>query len=331
MLYQFYSGYSAGTVFDITFMYYFITKRIFVNTLFSALPVGFMGAFDQDIEGETAMSMPQLYSIGIQRQSLTWYGFLLHSFEAVYHACVIYFLTISAFSDIELLPTGELSDYTGISIIMTLYTMWVMDLSVVMNSNKITAISFAGLLLSLFFTIIYTVTFSAIPNSVGAGILSPIFSSVHFWMTFLLIAVVCAIPRMVISYTRRQFKPTDTQIAQEIEAVQRKYKRVGLEPVTNTFSHSPTKSFEPGSRGQIGLDGTRRGSIKSARDALFSSPSLLSPDRSTLEVTDIHHTRESFFIPQDTISLILPGERRHSLAATTDLETILMQRVTSLS
>lgn len=44
---------------------------LFVNLFFTALPVIFMGAFDQDVSADVAMKVPQLYMRGILRKEWT--------------------------------------------------------------------------------------------------------------------------------------------------------------------------------------------------------------------------------------------------------------------
>ena len=68
--YQIYDDWEGTYLYDYTYI-------LLVNLVFTSLPVIFMGAFDQDVTAEIAMTVPQLYNRGILRKEWTatkfWY------------------------------------------------------------------------------------------------------------------------------------------------------------------------------------------------------------------------------------------------------------------
>jgi hypothetical protein len=59
--------------------------------------------------------------MGIDGQASTLKSFIFRSFEAVYHAIVLYFMTVYGLADIAIAGTGQFSDGNAISIALLLY------------------------------------------------------------------------------------------------------------------------------------------------------------------------------------------------------------------
>jgi magnesium-transporting ATPase (P-type) len=99
-----------------------LNYRIFVNTLFTGFPISAIGGFDKDLKPSTLLHFPQLFKMGIDGQASTLKSFMLRSFEAVYHAIVLYFLTVYGLADCAIAGKGQFSDGNTISIVLLLYT-----------------------------------------------------------------------------------------------------------------------------------------------------------------------------------------------------------------
>jgi Phospholipid-translocating P-type ATPase C-terminal len=292
------------------------------------------------------MSYPQLYGIGIRRQAITITSFFLHSLEATYHACVVYYITIYSFADIVISPNGQLSDRTFISVILLLYTMWVMNIAVLFNTNDWTWITVAGTALSIAFTFLYTAVYSTVAKTVGFGLAGYIFTSIHFWLTFIVALGICLLPRLAITYFLRLINPTDTEIAKEIELTLKSgcitKGQVSPECISNYKTGRQSRIEDLNTLQSLsGLPNIAikptlsAGSIRSRIDGpqflspVAVTPSPLSTERSTLEITDIHHTRESFSIPHQTRALLLPSlkPRRYSLGDSFSLANVSEQHL----
>lgn len=342
-IFQFYSGFSASTLFEQSFM-------IFANTLFSSLPVGVMGGFDKDIDAGSAMKYPKLYQLGISGSAMNEMSFLAHSLEAVYHAIIIFFITTYSFADEPITSVGQLNDISILDAITFIYTMWTIDIAVFMNTYDWSWITVFGLTFSIFLTFIYTIVFSATPGLIGSKLDYLIFRSINFWLTFVLVITVCLAPRTVYFYLQRLLAPTDTQIIQEC------YKKLRPEtvdvevytpedilklpsfsvsvksPRNNEFFDYPTSADHALPMDRISMERaishdkeTQREQMNVVTDNCIvvasteqvESPAMFSTERSTLEITHIRRHRESFSLPTGVVPLLIsnPSIRRHSEVA----------------
>lgn len=250
-----------------------------------------MGAFDQDIKADTALTVPQLYGVGIRQEALTWTIFMADSCEGLYHACIIYFFATAAHSQVGIFQGCQLDDRYISNVVIILYTMWISNISVFLNTQSWTALPICGLIFEFVTTVGYTFILSATPTSTAYQAAPFIFASGDFWLVFLLVLVTCLLPRLVVKYCLLLWKPTDTQIAKEIEPNRRGLREISL---LGTY-HSMVRLTS--SRASLGY----RSPLTIRTPAMTSVVSR----SSTLEVTDIRFLRESFSLPRDTGSLIL--------------------------
>ncbi|KAI8912623.1 hypothetical protein EDD86DRAFT_245506 [Gorgonomyces haynaldii] len=297
LIYAFYSGYSGDPVFDIT---------IFMNTLFTALPVGVLGAFNQDVKAETLMIYPALYQIGVKREAINWFLFLGPSFEAIYHATVLTFFVFYGLDNVHLSASVDVLSRVPSSVVVMLMCIWTSNIAIFINTDSISMIPVGALVFSNAMSVIYAFVWDA-SDPLQTGMASAIFSSISFWLLFLLIQVVCYVPRFAISYIWRMESPTDTHIAQEID------KKGLVHPgaiAPSPIGDKTSGLLKPPSR-QISQ---YRQSISVTSTDKLTVPMRLPPQRSTLEVTDVHmKARDSFNIPDETKFLLFKMSRRKTI------------------
>jgi hypothetical protein len=186
-----------------------------------------------------------------------------------------------------------------------------MNFGVIFEVYELSYIPIMLMVFSTATTFIYSSIYSAVPKSVGSNVFTQIFSSPHFWLTFHLILVACFIPRLAIGYYFRAYKPNDIQIAKELER-EMNHKTDGnfslkvINPTIDSSNQSKTCLANHQSSA-IRKSATCRPSIeKRASLGLLSiGDSVITPGESTLEITDIHHARDSASLPPVTIPIIL--------------------------
>lgn len=91
-LYQRWCGYSGTSLFESTSLTVF-------NTLFTSLPVIFLGIFEQDLAASTLLAVPELYIQGQRNEGFNLKKYLGWMFMATSESMVIYFLMFGLFGE----------------------------------------------------------------------------------------------------------------------------------------------------------------------------------------------------------------------------------------
>lgn len=69
------------------------------NTLFTSLPVIFMGIFEKDLSASTLLAVPELYTIGQRNGGFNFKIYLGWMFMASAEAMVVYFCMLSLYGE----------------------------------------------------------------------------------------------------------------------------------------------------------------------------------------------------------------------------------------
>jgi phospholipid-translocating ATPase len=89
-LYQHWTGYTGTSLFESTSLTVF-------NTLFTSLPVIFLGVFEQDLNASTLLAIPELYVQGQKNQAFNIKKYIAWMFMAVSESMMIYFTMLGLF------------------------------------------------------------------------------------------------------------------------------------------------------------------------------------------------------------------------------------------
>lgn len=84
--------------FDATYLFQY-TFMLLYNLVFTSLPVGILGAFDQDTNAAASMAFPQLYKRGILGLDYTRQRFWLYMLDGLYQSAVIFFIPYLVYWD----------------------------------------------------------------------------------------------------------------------------------------------------------------------------------------------------------------------------------------
>jgi len=85
------------------------------NTLFTSLPVIFMGIFEKDLSASTLLAVPELYTKGQRNGGFNFKVYLGWTFMATAEAMVVYFCMLSLYGqaiftdDNSIYPLGSLT------------------------------------------------------------------------------------------------------------------------------------------------------------------------------------------------------------------------------
>ncbi len=116
--YQKWAGYTGTSLFESTSLTVF-------NTLFTSLPVIFLGIFEQDLNASTLLAVPELYISGQKNSAFNFKVYIAWMFMATSESVIIYFLMFGLFGeaiftrDDDLLAMGTLAFSAAVIFINT--------------------------------------------------------------------------------------------------------------------------------------------------------------------------------------------------------------------
>lgn len=90
--YQRWCGYSGTSIFESTSLTVF-------NTLFTSLPVIFLGIFEQDLAASTLLAVPELYIQGQRNEGFNIKKYIGWMFMAVSESMIIYYIMFGLFGE----------------------------------------------------------------------------------------------------------------------------------------------------------------------------------------------------------------------------------------
>ncbi|KAI5288283.1 hypothetical protein KEM54_005332 [Ascosphaera aggregata] len=212
-LYQKWNGYTGTSLYEPWGLSMF-------NTLFTSLPVIFLGILEKDLSPATLLAVPELYGIGQRHEGFNVKKYLFWAFNAVCEAVMIYFVMFTLFGqaviidDISVFPLG-LMTYSAAVILINVKLQGIIIHYRTYFALAVNIISIGGWWLWNIFLSeryndnkIYKVRGNFIHNT-GRNLL---------WWTILLLSVMCCITyELLIGAIRASFFPSDIEIFQEYE------------------------------------------------------------------------------------------------------------------
>ena len=91
-LYQKWNGYTGFSLYES------LSLTVF-NTLFTSLPVIFLGMFEQDLAASTLLAVPELYVQGQRNEAFNLKKYLAWMFMASSEAMIIFFCALGLFGE----------------------------------------------------------------------------------------------------------------------------------------------------------------------------------------------------------------------------------------
>ena len=190
------------------------------NTLFTSLPVIFLGIFEKDLLPATLIAAPELYTRGQRGDGFNFRIFIAWMFMAVCEAMVVYFTMFGLFGNVvftrdnSLFAMGDLT-YT-VCVIVIVPKLQILET----HNHSITTViacvlSIGGwflwnIILSSVYSdnVIYYVRHSFLQNF-GRNIL--------WWLVMILAVAAVLLFEIVVRTTKTAWKPTDVEVFQVLE------------------------------------------------------------------------------------------------------------------
>eukprot|EP00762_Andalucia_godoyi_P006749 ANDGO_06225.mRNA.1 Phospholipid-transporting ATPase 2 len=164
------------------------------NVVFTFLPA-FLFILDQPIPAEVLESNPRLYSSSRNRLSFTIATFFGWVFRAVFQSLVLFFVTISVYSQSYADPvSGSPIDYNSVSMVTFTALVHIQLLTVIVESSHITKFNVGIVLLCGFSYWVLAFIYTAIPSTSFYMVMILQCRTAVFWLAFFLMLCVCVIP-----------------------------------------------------------------------------------------------------------------------------------------
>ncbi|KAK8858643.1 hypothetical protein IAR55_002872 [Kwoniella newhampshirensis] len=205
-----FSSFDATYLFEYTFI-------LMYNLFYTSLPVGILGAFDQDVNPKAAMAFPQLYKRGIAGLDYTRKRFWIYMADGLYQSAVIFFIPMFAYGtgttwSSRGRDTNSLEDF---GTVVAASGVLAANAFVGINERYWTVITWvvnvASTLLVFIWIPIYS-SLASLPYSEEASVTYPTF---NFWMTVAMTVAIAIGPRWLVTAFRRSYFPQDKEIIRE--------------------------------------------------------------------------------------------------------------------
>ncbi|KAJ3205624.1 hypothetical protein HDU82_005066 [Entophlyctis luteolus] len=208
--YQFDCGFSADLITDFTY-------GMFFNTLFTLFPTMFIGFFEQDLNAEICLQVPQIYQKGMRQQVFNIRRYWTFMADALWQSVISYFLVCIVYRDSVPNSTGRDGDHDSMGAIMSHICIICVNIHAAVNTTNWTFTTFFGLFASYFIWLVYVLSYSTTFGNPPYGQLETLYREPHFYLTILIGVVVSLMPRFICKFAQQYFLPSDTDILQEVQ------------------------------------------------------------------------------------------------------------------
>lgn len=212
-LYQRYAGYTGTSLYESWSLAMF-------NTLFTSLPVIFMGIFEKDLAASTLLAVPELYSVGQRNGGFNLIIYAYWIFMASVEAMIVFFIMVGLYGQArsdhnsDLYAMGTLTFSASVIIIAT--KLQFLDL----HNKSITCV--VAMVLSIGGWALWDLILSGIYSNnvvydVRDGLLRRFGRSAAWWFTIILILAACWTFETAVKGLKIAWAPGDVDVFQELE------------------------------------------------------------------------------------------------------------------
>lgn len=199
-----YNGFSGQTMYDGWSITIF-------NVIFTGLPIIAYAIQEQDVPAEKATKYPQLYETGQKQQEFSMKILYLWLLTGVIHSIAIFFMNLFAHGFSE--GIWELGEACYASVVVTVTFRLALEIH---TWTWISVICTFGSMACWFF---WMLLIGAVPKFITDGTMyqvpNHVFNTGIFWLSVLLVSMLCIFPDMAIIYYKRTYFPEKYHIVQE--------------------------------------------------------------------------------------------------------------------
>ncbi|KAF2233405.1 phospholipid-translocating P-type ATPase [Viridothelium virens] len=212
-LYQRWAGYTGTSLYESWSLSMF-------NTLFTSLPVIFLGIFERDLQPATLLAVPELYSKGQRNGGFNLVLYLGWMFMSSSEAMLIFFCMFGLFGQVNFTQDNDLfamGDLTFTACIMLINIK--MQLIEMHSKSAVVPLS---LVLSVGGWYLWNIVLSATyHNNVIYHVKGAFFTQFGrnpaWWATLVLVVMAAVVLELGVASLRAAFRPNDVDVFQELE------------------------------------------------------------------------------------------------------------------
>ncbi len=215
--YQRYNGYTGTSLYEPASLTVF-------NTLFTSLPVILLGIFEKDLQAETLLAVPELYTYGQKNKGFSFRLYLAWMFIAAVESVLIFHTIYEVY--VNALFTIDTSLFAMGACAFTVCVVFINLKMLVLEPHNRTIISFLGLFISVSGWFVWNIFLSAIyamlpgPYLVRNSFLRNFGRNPVWWFTGIGALAAVLVFEIWVGSARRMFWPSDRDLMQEIEHYQ---------------------------------------------------------------------------------------------------------------
>lgn len=243
-MYQRWNGYTGTSLYEPWSLSMF-------NTLFTSLPVIFMGVFEQDMRPATLLAVPELYSIGPQRLGFNFKKYLYWATLGAVEAVIVYFMVYGIYGEAVIKRDNRVFSM-GVLAFSACVTIINLKLQAIDLHNK-TYMAVAAIVIEVggwwLWNLILGATYDPLDPiyDVRGTIYNRWGRSLLFWLTLIVVVVAIVLLEIVLRTLWFAIKPGDTEIFQALEKdpeVRRRFEESAADLLQQGWDRGAKKSSQ---------------------------------------------------------------------------------------
>ncbi|KAF3355700.1 hypothetical protein VdG1_03992 [Verticillium dahliae VDG1] len=217
--YQRFNGYTGTSLYENWSLTVF-------NTLFTSLPVIFLGAFEKDLSAETLLKYPELYSYGHRSSAINLWLYLGWTIMGIAESFVIYYITWGAYDKLPF--DQDTSLYAMGTVPFTVCVVFINLRLLVLEMHTKTIISFLGVFLSVGGWFLWNLILSGIFEErlriyqIRRAFIDNFGRTANFWAVVLVALGAVLVLELLVHAMRRVYFPHDVDLMQRVEREEKK-------------------------------------------------------------------------------------------------------------
>ncbi|KAJ3114193.1 hypothetical protein HK100_001733, partial [Physocladia obscura] len=165
----------------------FLKKLLLVHGRWGYFDCGFIGFFEQDLNCEISMIVPEIYRKGMKQQVFNLERYWIYMIDALWQSVITYYFVCGIYNDSVPNNSGYGGDHDCMGAIMAYICIICVNAHAVINTTNWTSQTVFGLVVSyliwLIYVLIYTATFASPPY----GQFQTLYSEAHFYLSIVIV------------------------------------------------------------------------------------------------------------------------------------------------
>ena len=208
--FQIFNGFDATYLFEYTLL-------LLYNLVFTSLPVGILGALDQDTNAQASLAFPQLYRRGMMGLDYTRSRFWLYMGDGLYQSAILFFIPWLCYGAGHSWSSDgkDTNSLYEIGTTIAVAGVFAANLYVGINTRYWTVITWLVYGISTILVYIWIPIYSALSAFPYYGEADVIYPTFNFWFVVIFTVFCCVGPRWLVLTFRNSYFPRDKEIVRE--------------------------------------------------------------------------------------------------------------------